>query len=70
MLVHDSIVTIVKEEHLERYCDILKSNTQKERGCSIPGFPIGVDQDIGKDYSFGKFEEYYKTEGNTLVRIN
>lgn len=60
MLVHDSIVALVKDEDIEEYCQILRYNTQKERGCSIPGYPIGVDQDIGQDYSFGKFEEYYE----------
>ncbi|CAB4134242.1 PolA DNA polymerase I - 3'-5' exonuclease and polymerase domains [uncultured Caudovirales phage] len=59
MLVHDSIVALVKEEHVEEYCAILKKNTQKDHGCSIPGTPIGIDQEVGDDYSFGKFEEYY-----------
>jgi DNA polymerase I-like protein with 3'-5' exonuclease and polymerase domains len=68
-LVHDSIVALVKEEHVEVYCEILKRNTQKDRGCSIPGCPIGVDQDIGKDYSFGHFDETYKLTGNSLSRI-
>lgn len=69
MLVHDSIVALVKEDQVEEYCAILKRNTQKDRGCSIPMVPVGVDQDIGNDYSFGKFEEYYEFDGNTLSRI-
>jgi DNA polymerase I-like protein with 3'-5' exonuclease and polymerase domains len=69
MLVHDSIVAIVKDEDVEAYCEIVKRNTQKDRGCSIPGFPIGVDQDIGQDYSFGKFEEKYELVGTSLSRI-
>jgi DNA polymerase I-like protein with 3'-5' exonuclease and polymerase domains len=69
MLVHDSIVALVKEEDVEAYCKILKENTQKDWGCSIPGSPIGVDQDIGTDYSFGKFEEYYEIIGDKLSRI-
>ena len=69
MLVHDSIVAIVKDEDVEAYCEIVKRNTQKDRGCSIPGFPIGVDQEIGQDYSFGKFEKNYELIGNSLSRI-
>lgn len=68
MLVHDSIVAVVKAEQVEEYCEILKRNTQKNRGCSIPGFPVGVDQDIGDDYAFGKFEEYYKLEDGVLTK--
>lgn len=67
-LVHDSIVAVVKDEHVEEYCKILKENTQKNRGCSIPGCPIGVDQEIGKDYSFGKFEKHYSEEADRLVK--
>jgi len=69
MLVHDSIVALVKDECVEEYCKILKRNTQKDRGCSIPGAPIGVDQEIGQDYSFGKFEKYYESNGDTLSSL-
>jgi DNA polymerase I-like protein with 3'-5' exonuclease and polymerase domains len=69
MLVHDSIVGIVKDEVVELYCDILKRNTQKDRGCSIPGCPIGVDQEIGEDYSFGKWDKTYQISGTGLSRI-
>ena len=69
MLVHDSIVAIVKDEHVEEYCKILARNTQKDRGCSIKGAPIGIDQDIGQDYSFGHFDEYYELKGDCLSRI-
>lgn len=69
MLVHDSIVALVRDDHIEEYCAILKTNTQKDRGCSIPKSPIGVDQDIGKDYSFGKFDKTYKLESNILSCI-
>lgn len=68
MLVHDSIVALVKEEHVERYCEVLKLMTQKDRGCSIPGSPIGVDQDIGDDYSFGSFNEVYRLEDGMLIK--
>jgi DNA polymerase I-like protein with 3'-5' exonuclease and polymerase domains len=69
MLVHDSIVALVKDEHVEEYCKIMKYNTQKDRGCSIPNTPIGVDQDIGQDYSFGHFEEVYELREDRLARI-
>jgi DNA polymerase I-like protein with 3'-5' exonuclease and polymerase domains len=69
MLVHDSIVALVKDEHVEEYCEVLKRNTQADRGCSIPGFPVGVDQDIGQDYSFGKWEDTYELVGDKLARI-
>lgn len=69
MLVHDSIVALVPDEEVDEYCAILKRNTQKDRGCNIPGFPIGVDQEVGQDYSFGKFEKYYELNGNILARL-
>lgn len=69
MLVHDSIVALVKEDQVEEYCAILKKNTQTDRGCSISGFPIGVDQDVGDDYSFGSWEETYELSGDKLARI-
>lgn len=76
MLVHDSIVAIVKDEDVEQYCEVLKHCTQKARGCEIPGFPVGVDQDVGQDYSFGDFDNYYElaevvtelsTEGSEMI---
>jgi len=69
MLVHDSIVALVKDEQVEEYCELLAKNTQKDRGCSIKGAAIGVDQDIGKDYSFGSFDERYQLTGDQLSRI-
>lgn len=69
MLVHDSIVALVKNEDVEQYCQIVKTCTQKDRGCSIDGVPIGVDQEVGSDYSFGKFEKTYGITGNKLARI-
>jgi len=68
MLVHDSIVALVKDEHVETYCEILKMNTQKDRGCSILGAPIGVDQDVGVDYSFGDFDQVYTLENGILIK--
>ncbi len=64
MLVHDSIVVHCKEEYVDEVREIMKRCTQKDRGCSIPGFPIGIDQDVGVDYSFGKFDEYYGISAN------
>lgn len=68
MLVHDSIVALVREDHVEDYCKILRKNTQHDRGCSIVGTPIGVDQDIGDDYSFGHFDEMYTLNEGILVK--
>lgn len=67
-LVHDSIVAIVKDEYVELYCEIVKRNTQKDRGCSIPGTSIGVDQEIGQDYSFGKWDKSYYVENGVMDR--
>lgn len=69
MLVHDSIVSLVKEEHVDEYKALLQYHTQKDRGCSIPKKAIGIDQDVGKDYSFGHFDEVYKLDGDKLSRI-
>ncbi len=69
MLVHDSIVALVKDEDLEQYCEILRKNTQLDRGCSIKDFPVGVDQEIGQDYSFGKFSEYYNFESGVISTV-
>jgi DNA polymerase I-like protein with 3'-5' exonuclease and polymerase domains len=69
MLVHDSIVALVKDEDVVEYCEILKRNTQHEWGCEIPGTPIGVDQDVGDDYSFGDWEKFYEFNGNNLARV-
>ena len=70
MLVHDSIVAIVQDDMVPMYCEMLRYYTQLDRGCSIMGTPIGVDQDIGQDYSFGKFEERYTLDGTMLVKVS
>lgn len=62
MLVHDSIVAEVREDHVEAYKTILATCTQKDRGFSISGFPIGIDQEVGSDYSFGKFDKKFGEE--------
>lgn len=69
MLVHDSIVAIVKDKAVNSYTDILVKNVQKDRGYSINNCPIGVDIEVGEDYSFGKFKETYEITGHTLARI-
>jgi DNA polymerase I-like protein with 3'-5' exonuclease and polymerase domains len=69
MLVHDSIVALVKDEDVVQYCEILKRNTQHEWGCEIVNTPIGVDQDVGDDYSFGDWEKFYEFTGNNLARV-
>jgi DNA polymerase I-like protein with 3'-5' exonuclease and polymerase domains len=69
MLVHDSIVALVRDDLVETYKEILARNTQKDRGCSILSCPIGIDQEVGKDYSFGKFDKVYDSSGDILSRI-
>ena len=58
-LVHDSLLAIVKDEDVPAYLKAAKELTQQDFGVSIPGCPIGVDQEIGRDYSFveGIFED-------------
>jgi len=58
-LVHDSLVLEVAENDVESVSKAMAEFTQKDRGCSIPGQPIGVDLDIGDDYAFGKFDKQY-----------
>lgn len=70
MLVHDSIVAIAKDEDVEATREILKRCVQKDRGCSIPGYPIGVDQDVGQDYSFGKFDKVYTLDSDNILLRN
>ena len=62
-LVHDSVVAIVKEEQVEEYLEILYKHIQTDRGCSIPGCPIGIEQDSepggSRDYSCGKLDKMF-----------
>jgi DNA polymerase-1 len=58
-LVHDSLVLEVADKDIEEVSKVMAEFTQKDRGCSIPGQPIGVDLDIGEDYAFGKFDKQY-----------
>ena len=52
-LVHDSILAEVPDEELEHYKEKLVEFIQKDRGLSIRmDCPIGVDIEVGEDYSF------------------
>ena len=50
-LVHDSIVSEVKEEEVENYIYIVTEELQRDYGLSIPGCPIGVDFGVGDTYA-------------------
>jgi len=61
-LVHDSILCEVREDLVEDTIALMKEVTQRDRGVSISNYPIGVDAEIGDDYSFlddATLEEYY-----------
>lgn len=58
-LVHDSILAEVREEQVGLYVKEARIAVQKDRGIMIPGSPIGVDVEIGDDYSFGKLAEKF-----------
>jgi len=51
-LVHDSIVGQCHKDDVEKVRNILKKCTQKDRGVSIPGAPIGVDFGYGESYAY------------------
>lgn len=50
-LVHDSIVSEVKDEDVDEYITIVKRNLQADIGISIEGCPIGVDFGVGESYA-------------------
>ena len=58
-LVHDSVLAEVPLNEIDEYCDILRTEIQKDRGIYISGAPVGCDFEIGDDYSMGKFESKY-----------
>jgi DNA polymerase I-like protein with 3'-5' exonuclease and polymerase domains len=58
-LVHDSILAEIHEDDFELYKQLARECVQKDRGLNIPGVSIGVDMEVGKDYSFGKFEKQF-----------
>ena len=51
-LVHDSILAEVPDSEVDAYLKALTKYIQTDRGLSIKGHPIGVDIEIGQDYSF------------------
>lgn len=59
-LVHDSIIAEVPTDEIDIYKEKLAEFVQKDRGLSIPKFPIGCDFEVGDDYSFGKFDKFYE----------
>ena len=69
MLVHDSIVLLSPDEECDSAKEILARSTQRDRGCSILGCPIGIDTDVHQDYSVGKFEKVYELKNGILSRI-
>jgi len=52
MLVHDSIVAEVKEDHLDEYVNYATKFIQKDRGVFIKDCPITVDVETGSSYAF------------------
>lgn len=50
-LVHDSIVSEVKDEDVDEYINIVKRNLQADIGISIEGCPICVDFGVGESYA-------------------
>lgn len=66
-LVHDSILCEVREDLVDSFILDMATVTQRDRGLSIPRAPIGVDAEIGDDYSFLTSEtlvEYYPEFGH------
>lgn len=55
-VVHDSIVSEVREDLIDLYVVKTKEFLQKDRGCSIKGCPIGVDFEVGANW--GELEAY------------
>lgn len=62
-LVHDSVVAEVREDSVDVYLEILLRCLKKDRGCSIPGYPIGVEEDTepggSENYSGAKLADKY-----------
>ena len=55
-VVHDSIVSEVREDLVDEYVKNAKECIQRDRGLSIPNCPIKVDFEIGP--SWGELEDY------------
>lgn len=62
-LVHDSVVAEVREDQVPDYLELIYRHIQTDRGCSIPGYPVGVEQDSepggSTDYSCGKLDKMF-----------
>jgi len=61
-VVHDSVVSEVRNDVIEQFNEMLCRAIQKDRnnGLTIPGRPMGLDCDgIAPDYSLGKIEKQY-----------
>jgi len=63
MLVHDSIVAIVREDQVDEYTALVIECIQRDRGLNFGGHGVGVESDSEKggsdDYSCGKFAKQY-----------
>ena len=55
-VVHDSIVSEVREDLIDTYIENAKRCIQKDRGLSIPNCPIKVDFEVGP--SWGELSDY------------
>lgn len=49
-VVHDSIVSEVRDDLIDEYIRVTRALIQKDRGLSIPGCPIKVDFEIGPSW--------------------
>ena len=58
-VVHDSIVSEVREDLVREYVDNVKRCIQTDRGLSIPGCPIKVDFEIGDSWGDLENEKDY-----------
>lgn len=63
MLVHDSVVAVVREDCVEEYTQLIIECIQRDRGLNFGGHGVGVESDSEKggsaDYSCGKFKKQY-----------
>ena len=57
-VVHDSIVSEVREDLLDEYITNAKRCIQTDRGLTIPNCPIKVDFEVGT--TWGELEEYHR----------
>ena len=55
-VVHDSIVSEVREDLVDEYVKNAKECIQRDRGLTIPNCPIKVDFEVGP--SWGELEDY------------